>query len=394
LPGYLLLAIYISFDQKKLLVKRLIPWIVSLTLFTLFFGCYAYIQNMVVYKNPIGPKELTQKMANFSNEESLIPGVVTNVSRLFGQFISCDGLPPDIASGCLSAKAVALKPILVRNVESDSYLYAEEKFTISGANLYNAEAAWYGPLSWMILLPSLFIGAILAIKKRQFAALILLGTAIMYFLSIPVIKNGWDAYQGRYLIIAIALVQPFTAWILGSGKVFRRIMTGIICAASLFIMVYSTANNASLPVLSRAGLTRLEKWGMEHSLLVQKIAYKLKPYAMYEYDVWNLSYLKIKTSAEARYYPAVGMIEDSVPQDSSLGIVDKSGMFFDYLFRGVQVRRSFLPLTDGAGLPPQNMPAFILLSPDYSDMTYNGYKLISQNEGWNLLEREQPQIKE
>lgn len=387
LPGYVIIFFYLFLRDKKKLARQTLPGILSLFICVLLFGSYTYIQNLVDYQNPLGPQSTQEKLTGYSAPDQQLPKLATNSSRLFAQFISCDGLSPNLAKGCLDLKGKVLRPLLAKNIDSTDFLYDKERFTLTSPDVYDAESAWFGFISWVILLPAIITGLIVSIKKRNFINLTLIGTSIFFYIAIILTKSGWDPYQGRYLIAAVALVQPFTAGIFDLKSFLGKGIKVIICVLSLLIMIYSTLNNASLPVVSLKQFKNIEIWGMDHSLFIQKVAYKAKPYLMYQKDVWTMDTVQIKTLSDKNYYPAVNMVNANVPQNSSLGIATNNLMFFDYLFRGNTVQRPLFPITMANNSEVQFQPDYILLSPDFYDQTVAGYHLIQENDRWQLLKR-------
>lgn len=387
LPGYAALLIYGLSTDKQNWKRKLGIWISSAIIFTILVGSYTYIQNLVTYRTPFGPKGTLEEVTEFSNVGGILPRVVTNSSRLADQFISCDGLPPTISESCLGVKAKILKPLSAKNIESDLFIYGTSQYDLSAPNVYNAESAWYGPLSWVLIIPSIFYGLYFAIKKRKPINLILLVTSLLFFFSMPIAKYGWDAYQGRYLLVSVVLIQPFIAWIFESEKLFPKITTFVICFSTLVLMVYATFNNASLPLSSKNTFVQIEKWGKEHNVLVQKISYKLKPFAMYDNDVWMMNRSEIMTIGNRRYYDPVQLVAKHVPLDGALGLASNFNDYPDYLFRGKQVSRILVPIKNLDKISSFNETEYLLLSPEYESAVFAHYSELERSNHWVLLQR-------
>lgn len=387
LPGYAALLIYGLIIDKLNWKRKFTVWLSSAIIFTLLVGSYTYIQNLIAYQTPFGPKGTLEEVTEFSNIGKLIPRVITNSSRLADQFISCDGLPPMMADSCVEIKSKILKPISAKNLESDLYIYGTSQYDLSTPNVYNAESAWYGPLSWILIIPSILYGLYYSIKNRKTINLILLITALLFFFSMPIAKYGWDAYQGRYLLVSVVLIQPFVSWFFESQKRFPKILSSLICFVSLLLMVYSTFNNASLPLTSRNTFVQIEKWGKEHSVLVQKISYKLKPFAMYEKDVFMMDRIQIMTIGNRRYYDPVQMVEKYVPLDGSLGLVSNFNDYPDYLMRGKQVSRILVPIKNLDKIHTFQDTEYLLLSPEFESAIFTHYVELERSNHWILLQR-------
>ncbi len=385
LPGYLALLLYYIFTKKK--QKLLLPWIGAAVGFVLLVGCYSYIQNIAYYQNPLGPGEFLTRVMHPASIRDLPQRIITSSSRLFAQFISCDGLTPQMESGCIKGREWVLSRILPKNIESDAYLYDTERFSLSEPYRLNAESAWFGPVSWLVILPAAAAALIYSIRKKKFEQLILVLSAAVFFLGISAVKHGWDPYQGRYLITAIVILQPFTAALFGTRKIAPRMVTGLVCTAAVLIMIYACLSNESLPTLAQSSVKRVHTWGVKNSLLIQKLAYKTLPLAKYDKDVWKMNDIEVKTLAEHNYYfPAVSLVEKYASPDVSLGIAVTRDMFFDYLFRGMQVSRKLTPLIlDGEGV--QSQDDFILIAPMVHYGLTDNYREIGQAKGWVLWQR-------
>jgi len=385
LPAFCALFIYGAVITKKFKVKFYFESILCFIILFLLVGSYDYLQNIVTLGGPFGPKGFVEDSTHISQLSDIPPRIYINSSRLFGQFISCDGLPPGVSNFCLNAKDKFLTPVLAKGITSNQFLFGTTPYDLSRPNPYNAESVWYGPLSWILILPSIIFGLYYSIRKRMFLNLILLIAPLSYFVFIQITIFGWNPYQGRYLITAVVLFQPLTSWMFESKRIVGKVVTGLLCIIGLFIMVYSTLNNYSLPLTSKNSLAQIEKWGKEHSVLVQKIAYKVRPFIMSDRDVWSMNQITIMTISNSQYEAPVTMVEKFVPLDGSLGIMSDFTEFPDYNFRGDQVRRSLVRIINPVPDLNKNQVSFILLAPEYEKRTLPGFNEIARSNHWVLF---------
>jgi len=385
LPGFALLFFYGLFSSWKK-KRRLLSLSLGVSLILFFsFGSYAYIQNLVNFGGFFGPKGFVEATTSISKFSNIPRRIETNSSRFFAQFVSCDGLPPQLADPCLKTKGKLLRPILASNIESDEYLYGTTRFILEKKNVYNAEMAWFGPLSWIVILPSIVVTFVKGVRKKKPLLIIYLLIPFSFFIFIQFAKFGWDPYQGRYLIISVVLFQSLTAWIYGSQKIGTRILNSFLSFLGLFIMFYSTLNNASLPLTSKAMLVDFEQWGMKHSVLIQKAAYKIKPWLMYDTDVWHMDRIEIMTISNRDFYGPVKMVEEHVALDGNLGILSDFNEFPDYLFRGKQVGRTLMKVTQEQFEKGILDFDFLLLAPEYQSIVSTGHSVIDQVDDWIIL---------
>ena len=152
-------------------------------------------------------------------------------------------------------------------------------------------------------------------------------------------------------------------------------------------MVYSTLNNASLPLLSKGMMVRIELWGKEHSTLIQKAAYKVKPYLMADKDAWVMNRIDLMTISNSQMFVPVNFVEKYVPLDGSLGIVSDFNYFPDYLLRGSQVQRSLQRIIDIETDVINSNIDYILTAPENTIDSISGFQIIDQMDGWILFQK-------
>lgn len=381
LPAYAILFLVVLIRHKTMSVRNIASAALVFVGFFMLAGAYSYAQNWILLGNPFGPKEIANQITGLNNGGSIPERVAVNSARLFAQFISCDGLPPAAADFCLSAKHTILTPLLTSKVSTDLYLYTEAPFVIVKPNVYNAESAWYGPLSWILILPSIVYVFVTGVKKKEPLRIALMLSSLSFFVFIQLGKSGWDPYQGRYLITAIVLAQPAVAWIFESRQKTGVVVSALAGLAGLLIMLYATFNNASLPLVGQARLSLVEQWGQKHSELVQKVAYKLKPLLMADRDAWMLSREELMTNSDRSYLPALDMVNIHVPDNATLGIVHDFRLTPDFIFRGRQVRRVLERVPD----PALAITDYLLISADHAVSDLKDYELIETLEGWSMF---------
>jgi hypothetical protein len=385
--GYAVVFLWVVIKHRGNCKKILTTTLITTVLTVLLFGSYAYIQNWIVLRSPVGSKifsgdTLAQQDGSFLQKATI------NSSRLLTQFIGCDGLPPTWESKCIDLKAAALRPVF-RKTESQVFLLEKDApFSLDTKYLLNEESAWFGPQSWLVILPTLVIAIIVSIKQKKPAIILFIIAAVIYWVWTSAIKPGWDPYVGRYLIAAVALVTPFTAVIFGNNKRLVKGITTLVMAISLFTLSYAILNNDSRPLTSRTQLLNLEVWGKDHSKLVQKIAYKLAPFVRHEYDVWNEDEISIRTFSWGALKPLFYAIDKFIPQKSVLVILHSEGMFPDYLLFGSSFDRELIELIDINELKNIQAPNYYLITgPDYKDTNFMEFESIYRIGEWSIYRK-------
>ena len=232
LPGYLLLFVICVIQSKGYQRRTITTWMSSIFIFILFVGSYTYIQNFLYFGSFFGEKEVLIFESSSDALNNFLPKVSTNSARLFSQFISCEGFPEGLDQKCIDSKTAILNPLFVNqrvNIENNIYLLEEDNpFKLSNNYPMNEESAWYGFLSWVLLLPALIYGVVYSLKRKNKVGLILILTSILFFLFTSSFKFGWDPYVGRYLITVVVLIMPFTAFIFSQKRVINKLILAIL----------------------------------------------------------------------------------------------------------------------------------------------------------------------
>jgi len=94
---------------------------------------------------------------------------------------------------------------------------------------------------------------------------------------------------------------------------------------------------------------------------------------------------EVATLNERSYLPALTLVNENVPSGSSLGIVADTNLFFDFLFRGREVRNRLFPHT------AENLDAanedFVLIPSTLDPGVLFNYSLIGMDGNWALYSR-------
>jgi len=395
LPGYFGLLVYYLIRVKTSTPRNRWVWLISIVSCFVVFGMYAYLQNLLYFGSFFGDRgAIDSTVSEMVTPRIFLRKLSVNSARLFTQFISCEGLPLSVEYTCLETKAKLLSGVFLRenfNIENKEYLLEKDyPFVISERYPLNEESAWFGIGSWVLILPSATIGLFSFSRKKRIDILFLLLSSFIHFAITSVFQSGWGPYVGRYLVVSVVLIMPFASILFSSFEKLSigRVLTFLYCFCCALIMVSSIVNNNSRPVIGKSQLINLQKWGKEHSILVQKIAYKVTPFFENWYSIWQLSDVDIKTRGARNYRYPVLLVENYIPENSSLGIIAKRGFVMDYLFFGDNFTRKLTAITeiDNTRLAELNED-FLLISPDFNILENTIYRFVIGNEGWKLYRR-------
>lgn len=389
LPGYLLLFTYaIVINHKN---RRKIHFFSSVCLisFSSLVGSYAYLQNWINFGTPI-PQPSTDILKPVDKIDSLGEKIKINSARLFYQFITCEGIPPNSEIECISIKRKIIGPLFLNrfiDIESPVYLLEQsEPFRMDRRYSLNEESSWFGIQGWIILIPGILLGMIHAIKNKKPEVGILIITGLIFFLITASFKKGWDPYQGRYLIFPVALILPFCSQFLARDKSIIKFLNSIILGFCAFTMILSICLDDSRPLVSRKMAYALEIWESKNPSFLPNFGSRLEHLARSDRDVWDASRIEIMTRSDGSLQPVVEMVSQYLPGSSSLAILAKPGLFPDYLFFGDGFFRRVTPLISTEDLQ-ENIYKFgdyLLVSPDYYSLNLPSYPLIAKVNEWRL----------
>ncbi|NMB98817.1 MAG: hypothetical protein GYA35_00880 [Thermoanaerobaculaceae bacterium] len=364
--------------------------------FTLLLGSYNYIQNYVYYRNPAGTGD-TAIISGYQGFTDFSKKLAYNSTRLGVQFISCEGLPLPFENTCLQVKKSVLGKIFATatfNIEANKYMLEPgcRSLCYSLSNDYplNEESAWYGILSWILIIPGCIMAIVKSIQEKKKIPLLIILTSLIYFLIIAVFKSGWDPYQGRYLILSVALVTPFSGFLLTDQKPWQRASTTLFSVLSIFILVYTILANDSKPLVNRQSIWQIELWGKDHSSVVQKVAYKIEPWFKEDRTVFDYSFSELQTYFANNMASPVELVNQTVPINGKMGIVAEKGIFMDYLFFGENFTRGVYDLPNYSDTKYLNRSIqangikYLLVSPGLQFKAPKGFNLVNSLNGWSI----------
>ncbi|HTX78722.1 MAG TPA: glycosyltransferase family 39 protein [Longilinea sp.] len=397
IPGFALIFLYFLLQKthpQRLKLGK--DFVVFTIVAALFLGSYAYIQNMIYWRTPLGNMSDTG-LVNTTSGSEMAQKLAFNAARLSTQFISCEGLPLPEQNTCLEIKGNFFRSIFSSpnfNLESNRYMLEPNCdlacFNYSQKYLLNEDSAWYGILSWILIIPSLLIAVILSFRKKDPLPFLIVLTAVFYFLITSVFKSGWDSYTGRYLILGVALVMPFTGYLLSTKTWINTVIVGVISFAALFILTYTILLNDSKPLLNQKMLLETWTWGKSNALIVAKIAYKTMPWFEDEKTVYDYDYENLKTYFNGGSKTPYHLVNTDVPDDANLGIISRPDFFPDYLFFGDNFTRKVfdLPNYKEPGYLQRNIDNnninYLLVDPDVSVTVPSSFIMIDSSNSWAI----------
>jgi 4-amino-4-deoxy-L-arabinose transferase-like glycosyltransferase len=395
-PGFLLIFVYFLFKKENAQRFVLGKYFVIFTFVaTLLLGSYTYIQNMIYWHTPLGNEAAGQ--LNTSTNAELIQKMALNSTRLTTQFIDCEGLPLPMQNTCLKLKGNVFRSIFTSpnfNPESNYFMLepncGSTCFDYSQQYLTNEDSAWFGILSWLLIIPTLLAAILTSLWKKDTLPLLVILTSIIFFLITSAFQTGWTAYVGRYLILSTALIMPFTCYLLSTKTWANKILIGIISLAAIFVMTYTILLNDSKPLLNQKMLREDWTWGKSNALIVAKIVYKTMPWFKDEKTVYNYDDESLRTYFYGGAKPAYHLVNIDVPEDANLGIIADPSLFPDYLFFGDNLTRKVFDLPNYKepsylqGNIDNNGINYLLVDSDVSVTVPNTFIMIDSSDSWAI----------
>ncbi len=293
--------------RQKGFKTSLFRWTVACLLGFLFLGSYTYLQDNIVFGNPLGPVSFQKSILGLPAKPLIAAyaqRVRDNLGRFTYQLVDFSPLPFDLASRINPVKAAFFAPIFqvlgisTQNPETTEY---GAGFDLQYVNGLDQDASWFGPLATFLMVAVVYQGY-RAVRRGDALRFILVLTP-MAFLVVHSAALGWSPFGGRYYNTPIAVSFPLMACFLQPRTSWRVGLTSVLIFLGLITMSTVELSNS-----------RLQRIGWRNPLTDTRIA-----------PSW-LSKFNNR------------MIAENVPANASIGI-DSEAEFADYPFFGEHFTR-------------------------------------------------------
>lgn len=366
LPVYAVIGLIRLRSYPELRAALLGKWVGMAAVATLLLGSYAYVQNLVNTQTLFGhPPSISVQSDGGTGRK-----IATNASRLAIHFIDGQGLPPQLEGKFNQARETILRPLfsaLRIDVEGENFLLEQDNpFSYSQKQQKNEENSWFGPLGWIVIALSIVMVPFY-MRGKEKIWLLLWAAALIHFLGIVVAYAGWNEYQGRYLILSVALILPITAGVfeLFNRNLIIRLLTAAILLGGLMIAMISLVNNTSRPLISHLQMEKTFKVWRERSYWQGRVIYALQPVVTNDNQVWDMTDDEVRTFGYRDAIPPFNLTYWHVPEEASLSIVGPPDYFPDYLFFGRHFTRVLMPVViEGNTVSDVGESEFVLIPPD------------------------------
>jgi 4-amino-4-deoxy-L-arabinose transferase-like glycosyltransferase len=339
---------------KKMQFKQILQLGIACIVAFLIFSSYGYINNTIYFHNPLGPAEFVKSESGAFNGNVFRKAEV-NTGRFFYQFLSLDGLPKSITQPLQNAKiAIASRMPSVFNTTTEFVKDPAKQFSLSAEPGINEDFSWFGPISFLLLLPAFFMGIIQAVKTKNTKIAFLLLVPFFLMLGIGILRPGWDPYQGRYFNPGIAISMPLVTLLI-NRKNSGQITMLVISIIAVLVLAFSVLMNDSKPIVTQRTVARdcSKPSVLAHPTIVSKAichtGYSLFPILPAKIDIASLNSLERETYSSGQHYAILNEFEKLIPAKSRIGLSLLNGDW-EYPFFGKHFEYALVPVLESQSL--------------------------------------------
>lgn len=370
LPGFALIALIALLQHRPAFWRNAVLLAAGSAVGFVLFAAYLNLHNLREFGHPFGPKGTVDSAVGGSTPAEALNNLKFNIPRLLYQGVDTTGLPNPLDGFAHKAKAAAAGrffDLIGLPIEGDHYTLNAHVFSLRDKNQAQEDYAWYGVVSWLIIVPLALLAAWQGLRRKNGLAAGFVLCALLFLVIDAWLRPGWDPFQGRYFAPAVALLAPF-----GAGLVRRgwpaRLGLGLAVLLTLVSMVTMTLYNPAKPLAGKRARA---------------------------VNIWTADRLTLQTlqGMFAREY--IQMIERNVPADAVLGLYSPR-YYWEYPLFGEHFTRRLVPVHPGARLQELDwMRAqgiqFVMVREDQTplpELPPSGLTRIDAVEGWGLYRLE------
>jgi len=325
LPGFAVFLILLCVKDWRRNSRIILRWLIVTGIGTILFGSYIYLQNLIIFKNPLGDPETLSQQVGGQKGWGLKDNLTYNSARFFYQSLDVSGIPLQFSDNLVALKTYIFKPIfsaLKLDLEAPRATHdAKVIFQYGEIPPIQEDRSWYGLIGFTLIFILTPIQLIQGIRRRDPYRIGLVAISFFYSLLVIAFRPGWDPYQGRYFIPVVTFTAPFLASLVRTGLGWR-VTVWIVVVISAGTMLYSTVTNNGKPLLSYPRLQGLLiPNGSAETTLTQN---RLMTFAQINFpaqkDIWDMDMIGRQLIQSGMMVSPVRMVAKSVPEDASLAL--------------------------------------------------------------------------
>ncbi len=399
LPFYLAVVL-IHFIRAKVIFRR---YLVFGGLFLLLFGIfssYKFIQNYIERDQLDSSMFANYRYAHPFADADAGRRAATNSLRYLYQGVSVDGLTGQWKLSAVSWRENAFRSLsrsLGLDLEVRDYISEgdAETFDFEALPILNEDAAWFGPLS-VILIPIASLFVLLGRSKpRKRYLLVSFVFLSIVFLMVSVLITGWSPTNGRYLILPTLVITPLAAFLVPERRTAGQIITVILSLAAGYLAFSSLLINDSNPLVTQFSLytyqneklNRSEDTGFltrAYTYVNDRVIEDLVLTSPNRRDIRNQTYYENLFHQSSEDIPNIEFVNANVSDDETLYLYIQKTII-EYALFGVNKTRDLHPVKSLAEVPAG---ALVLVDAKLEDTPPTGMTLIARNERYLILRNE------
>lgn len=248
--------------RKSFSMRRLLTLILLGVIFFGIFSSFKTIQNLTETRvedvHMIGPGYVENL---FNIKQKPLQGFLTTAYRYLYQAISLDGITGQLKLDLENIKENLFKTLTEKqgiDLESGEYLREDEEGSFKYDRYWpiNEDGSWFGFFSFTFL-PLAMILTIFQ-RKSRFRKWYLLLSVILLFLFIfgqIVLKgDGWRAYRGRHMTIAVLTLAPLFVSLIPGKRVLANLICLVLSLSAFYLSISVLLINDNRPIITSASL--------------------------------------------------------------------------------------------------------------------------------------------
>jgi len=373
LPGFGLLVLLVWQKYRTSITRLIITFAGASLVSFAVLSSYMYIQNYIFFGHPLAPEDALQSAVGGTNLQEALGNITYNTVRLLYQSIDSSGLPNpyDLYFSIIKERTIGnLLRFSFPELESNLFCAEGHSFSLSEQNNLSEDSSWFGPVAGLLLIPIGTIQFIQGVKKKDPWRIGLLLIPGLFLLINSWLRPGWDPYQGRYFILAFAILSIFLGSVIGPKRITKIF--------SIFISV------AIIVILGHTAVVNPGKWVLDQGP-------KPELYRNNISGIANLDWIVGTTIQNKNIRPYVYMVRENMPNIEPLGwyaySIVEYPLFNENFSRRLVAVGSLDRLQNPKWLKDQKID-FILIDRDYLiGPLPEGFHEIDSVYNWILLER-------
>lgn len=399
LPFYMVVLLIHLVREKERIHRYLMLGGVFLLLFGVF-SSYKFIQNYFEREKLETSMFASYRYAHPFADPDAGRRAATNSLRYLYQSVSVDGLTGQWKLSAVSWRENAFRSLsrsLGLDLEVRDYISEgdAETFDYEALPILNEDAAWFGPLS-VILIPVASLVVLFGRNKPRKRYLLVSFVFLSFvFLMVSVLITGWSPTNGRYLILPTLVITPLVAFLLPEKRVAGSILTIALSLAAGYLAFSSLLINDSRPLVTQFSLysyqdEKLNRSGeagfftRAYTYINDRVIEDLALTSPDRRDVLNQTYYENLFYQSSEDIPNIEFVNANVSADETLYLYIQKTII-EYALFGVNKTRDLYPVKSLVDVPTG---ALVLVDKNLMATPPTDMTLIASNASYLILRNE------